>query len=851
MMVFANFPQSQLDILANYPKVTISHADINKNIFNKFESNISFQLKGDIEFVNADYECFMVRGSISYKYITCTYSIVYIDADNPTVEVPLVANTLTYDVRNYKKAASGGNFCTTDKVFHKVYFDEGHIDIPLTTFNIQSYPKELTFKMYITVVPMADVFATGFPQTRNITLTESSSGSPLKCRVESLSAGSISADKEYHPEILTGVGTLNAVYPGQELRINAGTLDTQGGPAIIYDKTNDGDSLNTIAWYLYKPNINGSFTNTLSELNKTTYRVYNPLITVANPINPLPDGFPHCANTYTGVGGSLAIGAPNYLDRTIWYWKYQLGEESKSNGFKITSSMSDLNIITQNESEITKDANGRFIVARKLLYTPENNCYGENGIFQGTTSAPNNTRYTTCINSNVIRFQKVPRLTLPAFSAQEKKIQRVCNTRTDTIYTEDDFFIIKGFAATGNGSINIKSYGVTYVWQEKTASTDWKDCEEIDPNNYNGVIVTAATERDLVVAKTSLRETKFYRQKIVLKNFKNNTTNSGYIEEVAASDNYLTYEPYEVLDNHKLEIVSKPTATNLCNGEKLPETELTVFFTYNNPLINQDMEYNVYSIIRGVKTPITTDARETVVNGKYGFAVTIPQIITEPVTYRCEAVICNDTTYEEFSIGSGLVADFYMSTDNMDYYPITSTNDIIIYPGTRITLNNMSTEADEYLWNLVIQEYNDSVIYGTTSALENPSCYIYNKGYHKLKLTAYSKDLGCIDSVEINNIYVPYTMNAPAGRSHFEGSIELSNDAKDVYNFNIIPNILENNTLNFYSNCEEYTFDIYTTTGLKIYSGKMSYSGSIDIELPQGIFLVKINNQTTIKIIKK
>ena len=55
---------------------------------------------------------------------------------------------------------------------------------------------------------------------------------------------------------------------------------------------------------------------------------------------------------------------------------------------------------------------------------------------------------------------------------------------------------------------------------------------------------------------------------------------------------------------------------------------------------------------------------------------------------------------------------------------------------TRITLNNMSTEADEYLWNLVIQEYNDSVIYGTTSALENPSCYIYNKGYHKLKLTA-------------------------------------------------------------------------------------------------------------------
>ena len=105
---------------------------------------------------------------------------------------------------------------------------------------------------------------------------------------------------------------------------------------------------------------------------------------------------------------------------------------------------------------------------------------------------------------------------------------------------------------------------------------------------------------------------------------------------------------------------------------------------------------------------------------------------------------------------------------------------LVVPPGSKIQLINQTVNADEHLnkWVLQLQENymgDGRIVEGATSTLVNPSCYLYNLGQHKIKLTTTSKN-GCNETVLAENIYVEGAQGR-AIQSYFEteDSYQLGN----------------------------------------------------------------------------
>jgi hypothetical protein len=160
--------------------------------------------------------------------------------------------------------------------------------------------------------------------------------------------------------------------------------------------------------------------------------------------------------------------------------------------------------------------------------------------------------------------------------------------------------------------------------------------------------------------------------------------------------------------------------------------------------------------------------------------------------------------------------------------------------------------AEYYLWTLQIQNFLGYEVDGSQTSIENPSCYLYNAGINKIRLTAINMD-GCVNSVLANNIYVN-DMNLAQER---KSSAFASEDGEYPINIsesiiNVYPTILskQQETINVYSNEAEVEYGIYTTNGTLILSGKNAYSFQIILpHMMEGMYVLKLNGKY-IKLIK-
>ena len=174
-------------------------------------------------------------------------------------------------------------------------------------------------------------------------------------------------------------------------------------------------------------------------------------------------------------------------------------------------------------------------------------------------------------------------------------------------------------------------------------------------------------------------------------------------------------------------------------------------------------------------------------------------------------------------------------------------------PGDKIYLNNKSKGAETYLWTLQLQYFLGYEVEGTQTRIESPSCYLYNPGINKIKLTATNED-GCKHTILAGNIYVSDLELIEEGRiSAFateEGQypINISNTNKiEVY-----PTIIntEQEVINVKSNEENVEYSIFTTNGNLILSGRNAYSFQIKLPyISEGMYILKLNDQY-IKLIK-
>lgn len=174
-------------------------------------------------------------------------------------------------------------------------------------------------------------------------------------------------------------------------------------------------------------------------------------------------------------------------------------------------------------------------------------------------------------------------------------------------------------------------------------------------------------------------------------------------------------------------------------------------------------------------------------------------------------------------------------------------------PGDKIYLLNKSKGAESYLWTLQLQYFLGYEVEGTQTSVENPSCYFYNGGINKLRLTAKNQD-GCSHTISAGNLYVNNVATTSERRysTFFTAEEELPFINPGGEFISAYPTLLTDEVeyLNVNSNDEKVLYSIYDTYGNTILTGENSYSFRIKLPyMPKGIYVLKLNGKY-IKLIR-
>jgi hypothetical protein len=170
-------------------------------------------------------------------------------------------------------------------------------------------------------------------------------------------------------------------------------------------------------------------------------------------------------------------------------------------------------------------------------------------------------------------------------------------------------------------------------------------------------------------------------------------------------------------------------------------------------------------------------------------------------------------------------------------------------------LVNLSVNAEENLneWVLQIQDnfMGDGNSYdGTTSNLVNPSCYLYNVGQHKIKLTTTSTN-GCSETTVAENIFVQGVTQRNMPTSHFGETENVPNQYALQQVYPTLLNAENGYTVHIASNKQTYPVALYNLIGNPILKQTSSYNTLLDLSfMAQGSYLLQVDN-TIYKLIKQ
>ena len=173
--------------------------------------------------------------------------------------------------------------------------------------------------------------------------------------------------------------------------------------------------------------------------------------------------------------------------------------------------------------------------------------------------------------------------------------------------------------------------------------------------------------------------------------------------------------------------------------------------------------------------------------------------------------------------------------------------------GDKIFLVNKSTGANTYLWTLQLQYFLGYEVEGTQTRVKNPSCYLYNSGINKLRLTAKNED-GCSQTISANNLYVNGVAVAEERKytTFFTDEEELPFIIPSQEFISAYPTLLTDEVeyLNVNSSDENVLYSIYDAYGNVILTGENSYSFRIKLPyMPKGMYVLKLNGKY-IKLIR-
>lgn len=420
------------------------------------------------------------------------------------------------------------------------------------------------------------------------------------------------------------------------------------------------------------------------------------------------------------------------------------------------------------------------------------------------------------------------------------------NTQSDTVFVpsgESNPYIMGSYPVTGGyGPVN-ETNGTTYTyqWMRKSSNNEWEPIV-IGTRYYAQVTDDGSKTINSGTKYISLPEEtlKDIQEKWEIARFVYSRKHGDENSQLVSISNSLWMFSTKRLNEEHVQVYE---------GD-CPKEKISVVVNEPDDLITKNTRYcwNVSdkNLILATSSSnfSNTENKCTIKDAKKDFVVTV---------YRYDIKTGIKSNAVEIPVNISKFNSGFSILYNNYEYDIDET--LVVSPGSKIQLLNQSANAQENLnvWVLQVQDNllgDGKEIDGCTSHVTHPSCYLYNIGQNKIKLTTTSPK-GCKETIVAENLYVQ-GVNNRAINSYFENNSIESDDTMWVQN--VWPTWLNSQnqyTLSITTNKTDYPIALFSLTGqcfLPLYRA----DGNQQLELswlPQGTYLLHVDKQVY-KLIK-
>lgn len=421
------------------------------------------------------------------------------------------------------------------------------------------------------------------------------------------------------------------------------------------------------------------------------------------------------------------------------------------------------------------------------------------------------------------------------------------HTSADTVFVpsgQGNPYIIGSYPVSGGyGEVNNEEkLSFTYQWMRKSTNGEWEPI--IINSRYYAQVTDSGTKKINSSTKyVSLPDEtlKDMQENWEIARFVYSRKNGDEKSQIISISNSLWMLSSAMLSEENIQVF---------NAE-CPHEKVSIVVNEPDELINKNTRYiwsasNPKLVLSTISTQYSnTDNKCIIQDATENFTIRV---------YRYDTATGVRSNTVEIPISIDAFNTGFSILYNLHEYGLDEK--LVVPPGSKIQLINQTVNADEHLnkWVLQLQENymgDGRIVEGATSTLVNPSCYLYNLGQHKIKLTTTSKN-GCNETVLAENIYVEGAQGR-AIQSYFE--TEDSYQLGNLWLQEVHPTLL--NAQNGYtvlinSNKQNYSIAVYNVVGQTLIA-PFTTSGNYQLSLQSfqaGYYLLQVDG-TLYKIFKQ
>lgn len=413
-------------------------------------------------------------------------------------------------------------------------------------------------------------------------------------------------------------------------------------------------------------------------------------------------------------------------------------------------------------------------------------------------------------------------------------------TDADTVYIpsgQGNPYIVGSYPVTGGyGPVSTEdSITYTYQWMRKSANGQW------EPVVINARLYAQVTENGTKIINSGTKYVSLPDE--TLKDIQENWELARFVYSRKDGDTHTQL----VSVSNSLWMMSTPTLDEQyiqvynadCPGEKI-----SVVIHEPDALINQYTQYvwkisNPDLVLSTVSTYYNNTENKCIIkDAQKDFTLSVYR-------YNIKTGVRSNTVEIPIQV------DAFKSGFTILYnqYEYALNEKLVVPPGSKIQLLNQSANAEDNLnlWVLQIQENwmgDGRINEGTTSSLINPSCYLYNVGQHKIKLTT-TTNSGCTETIVAENLFVEGVSDRTM-TSYFVTEEPIYHDGTFALQ-QIHPTLLNPQNgyqVNIQTNKETYTVALYNVTGQTIIPAKTFHGNTIYAcqHIASGTYLLRVDN---------